>query len=507
VIDTLAAINGEVVLAVGDLDLSAYRPLSVNIRVTPWIPLSALLPSCAAITHQGGAGSTFTAFACGVPQLVLPHFVDHSINASAVMRRGTGVAVPAHRANVESVRAAVDQVLADRTLRTAATEVREDNGRTLLAWLRTMRDEYPVWRDRTGVWHVFRYADVTRVISNPQVFSSDVGRVLPFGQKFSEGNLAQTDPPCHHQLRRLVGAAFGRQAVTELTPRIAEVTHELLDSIGGATEFDLVPALAYPLPMTVLSELLGLPISDWELFRSWADKVFDLTEFDSTDDPQFAQTIGATADMHAYLHKHCRDRRVHPRQDLVSQLVTIEVDGERLADEEVVNFSLTLVFAGHFTTTALLGNTVLCLDEHPETWAELRADRSLVDAALEEVLRYRCPFPKVGRVTVAEAELGGQVIPADVLVTPWLLSANRDERKFPHPDRFDIHRSPNHHVAFGHGIHFCLGELLARVEARIAVGVLLDRYTEIGLTPGVPLEFYDRGMFTARNVPVTVRYA
>ncbi|MGB6162866.1 MAG: glycosyltransferase [Pseudonocardiaceae bacterium] len=126
VIDALAAINVEVALAVGDLDLSAYRPLPVNIRATPWIPLSALLPSCAAIIHQGGAGSTFTAFACGVPQLVLPHLIDHSINASAVMRRGTGVAVPAHRADVESIRTAVDQVLADRALRTAATEVRDE---------------------------------------------------------------------------------------------------------------------------------------------------------------------------------------------------------------------------------------------------------------------------------------------------------------------------------------------------------------------------------------------
>ena len=260
--------------------------------------------------------------------------------------------------------------------------------------------------------------------------------------------------------------------------------------------------------MAVISELLGLPISDWELFRSWADTVFDLTEFDPTEDPQLAQTIDdATTDMRAYLHQHCQDRRVYPRQDLISKMVTVEVDGERLADEEVVNFSLTLLFAGHFTTTALLGNTVLCLNEYPKVWAELRADRSLVDAVLAEVLRYRCPFTKVGRVTVAETELGGQVIPADVLLTPWLLSANRDERKFPHPERFDIHRSPNYHVAFGHGIHYCIGELLARVEARIAVEVLLDRYTEIGLTPEVLLEFYERGIFAARNIPVTVQYA
>jgi cytochrome P450 len=173
----------------------------------------------------------------------------------------------------------------------------------------------------------------------------------------------------------------------------------------------------------------------------------------------------------------------------------------------VVNFSVVLLLAGHITTTALLGNTVLSVDEHPDVWAQLHADRSLVEPAIEEVLRYRSSFTQVGRATMIETELGGQVIPADVIVTPWLLSANRDEREFTDPDRFDIHRQDKHHLAFGHGIHFCIGQLLARVEARVAVGVLLDRYSEIRLTRGVPLEFYDRGIFAARNVPVVVRRA
>jgi cytochrome P450 len=182
----------------------------------------------------------------------------------------------------------------------------------------------------------------------------------------------------------------------------------------------------------------------------------------------------------------------------------VEADGQRLTDEEVVNFSLVLLIAGHITTTALLGNTVLCLDAHPQVWAQLHTDRSLVEATIEEVLRYRPPFTQVSRVTMTETELAGQIIPADALVSPWLLSANRDEREFPDPDLFDIHRSPHHRLGFGYGIHFCIGQLLARVEARIAVGVLLDRYTQIRLTPGVPLEFYGRGIFAARNIPVDV---
>jgi len=380
----------------------------------------------------------------------------------------------------------------------------DDGGRTLLPWLREMRDEHPVWRDAYGIWHVFRYADVVRAISDPQVFSSDVGRVFPVGEKFTQGNLLRTDPPRHHTLRRLVSAAFSPKVVTGLVPRIAEVSRELLDATSG-TEFDLVSALAYPLPVTVIAELLGLPISDRELFRSWADRLFNRDMADPND-PDLARKVDdATADMLAYLGEHCADRRAHPRQDLISRLADVEADGERLSDEEVVNFSVVLLIAGHITTTALLGNTVLCVDEHPDVWAELRADRSLVAAAVEEVLRYRPSFTQVGRVTMVETELAGQVIPADAIVTPWLLSANRDEREFADPDRFDIHRG-SHHLAFGYGIHFCIGQLLARVEARVAVGVLLDRYAEIRLVPGVPLEFYDRGIFAARNVAVSVQH-
>jgi cytochrome P450 len=265
--------------------------------------------------------------------------------------------------------------------------------------------------------------------------------------------------------------------------------------------------LAYPLPVTVIAELLGLPTSDRELFRSWADRLFK-QDTNDPNDPELARKIDeATADMLAYLGKHCTDRRVHPQDDLISRLAAVEADGERLSDEEVVNFSVVLLLAGHITTTALLGNTVLCVDEHPDVWAQLHADRSLVEATIEEVLRYRSSFTQVGRVTMVETELAGQVIPADAIVTPWLLSANRDEREFTDPDRFDIHRHDKHHLAFGHGIHFCIGQLLARVEARVAVGVLLDRYAEIRLASEVPLEFYDRGIFAARNVPVVVRRA
>ncbi|MGH3853016.1 MAG: cytochrome P450 [Pseudonocardiaceae bacterium] len=299
-----------------------------------------------------------------------------------------------------------------------------DGGGALLAWLRGMRAENPVWRGAYDGWHVFRYADVARVLADPRVFSSDTSRVIPAARKLSVGNLIATDPPRHQQLRRLVGAALRPKVVTGLAGRIAELTHELLDATGGT----------------------GGNGGTGELFRTRADKLLTLEVVDPND-PEFERKIDeATEELLAYLREHCADRRAHPQQDLISTLVTAEVEGPRLTDEEVVNFSFLLLLAGHVTTTALLGNIVLCVEEHPRVWDELRADRSLVEATIEEVL-------------------------------------------------------PHRHAAFGHGIHFCIGQLLARVEARVVVNVLLDRYTQIRVSPGSPVEFFPRGYLRAAQPP------
>jgi cytochrome P450 len=382
-----------------------------------------------------------------------------------------------------------------------------DGGHTLLAWLREMRADYPVWRDQYGMWHVFRYADIKRVTSDPELFSSNAARVVPSMRTLAEGMLTQIDPPLHRKLRRLVSQAFTPRVVAGLAPRIDEVTHELLDATGGSRELDLVSDPAYPLPVIVIAELLGLPISDRELFRAWAARLFDMTVEDPNDPELMPLVEEAMGEMRAYLLEVCQDRRARPREDLISKLASAEVDGERLTDNEVVGFSTVLLIAGHITTTILLGNTMLCLDEHPHVQDELHADRSLVPAALEEVLRYRSPFTQLGRVTMRETELSGTVIPPDVFVVAWLLSANRDEEVFADPDRFDIHRAPNDHLAFGHGIHFCLGAPLARLEAKIALNILLDRYAEIHIRPGAQIEFYPRGIFGARCIPLTVRHA
>jgi len=310
----------------------------------------------------------------------------------------------------------------------------------------------------------------------------------------------------HHKLRRLVSQSFTPKRVADLAPRITQVAQELLGQASGSEQLDLISQLAYPLPVTVIAELLGVPWSDRELFRRWADHLLSIPRGDVRSEGFVTKVEEALREMDEYLLRHCRARRQRPGNDLISALVEGEVEGERLDDEEVVNFSRLLLVAGHITTTLLLGNTVLCLDENQRAASQLRADRALIPAALEEVLRVRSPFPQIARFTRREVELSGQVIPANQVVILWLLAANHDERQFPDPERFDIHRTPDEHVAFGHGIHFCLGAPLARLEGKIAVNALLTRLADIQISRTTPLQFYDN-VFGPRSLPLVVRWA
>jgi cytochrome P450 len=384
----------------------------------------------------------------------------------------------------------------------APPDIAADGGAALLAWFERMRADRPVWQDDTGAWHVFRYADVQSVSTDSGRFSSDATRLDPNGEPPPPGTLLVIDPPTHRTLRRLVSQAFTPRMVAGLAPRIAEVTADLLAELApDETEFDLIDALAYPLPVIVIAELLGVPAADRTLFRRWADSLMSL----HVDDPSTGLDVWETIqEMDAYLLAQTLDRRAHPRDDLISQLVLAEVDGVRLTDEEVINFTALLLLAGHVTTTMLLGNALLCLDENPAVLRAVCADRSLVPAVLEEVLRLRPPFPRVARVTTEDVEVAGTVIPASSMVWPWVLSANRDERQFPDATRFDPYRvSTTGHAAFGHGVHYCLGAPLARLEGRIALTMLLERFGELRLTPGSPVPFHTGGVFGVRQLSLT----
>ncbi|GAB2652726.1 cytochrome P450 [Saccharopolyspora gloriosae] len=368
----------------------------------------------------------------------------------------------------------------------------------------------PVQHDEaTGLWNVYGHPEAVQLLGDPATFSSDTSRLFPQGDEFADGNLVRMDPPEHNKLRKLVSHAFTPKVVAGLEPRIAGLTDELLDAVDGADRLELVADLAYPLPVIVIAELLGVPASDRELFKEWVDAMFtrDATPSLKEQTPEQQRELDAVLaqvrNLTEYLGGHVDERRAHPREDLLSKLVEAEVDGERLTRAEVVNFANVLLIAGHITTTMLLGNTVLCLDAHPEHQARARAERSSLPAVIEESLRFLSPFATLGRVTSTEAELGGQRIPADQLLMVWAAAANRDPRRFSNPDVFDPTRDPNPHLGFGRGVHFCLGAPLARLEGRVALGKLFDRFPVLATDPADPPEFQPNPNMTGvRKLPL-----
>jgi cytochrome P450 len=385
----------------------------------------------------------------------------------------------------------------------------------LLASLEASRAHGEVYfDDKQQCWQVLGHPEAVAVLSDPALFSSDLTVLRPDQDDlalFQRGNFVNMDPPQHRKLRTLVSQAFTPRVVGDLEPRIAELTNELLDQAGE--RFDLIDALAYPLPVIVIAELLGIPTSDRGLFRTWADVLIGQdVDPDQALGEVSEKTLMAVAptvrEMNAYFLDYIRSRRAGPGSDLTSKLVQAEVDGERLADEEIIGFVGLLLIAGHITTTATLGNSVVTFQENPDAVAEVRADPTLLPAAIEEVLRVRTPFPRLGRITKVDTEVGGVRIPAGQIVLPWLAAANRDQRVFTEPHRFDIHRAPNPHLTFGHGIHFCLGAPLARLEARVALRLLLERYRDVEVAGDEQVEHRNPWtMVGVTRLPLEVRAA
>jgi cytochrome P450 len=393
-----------------------------------------------------------------------------------------------------------------------ATIAAQDPADAVFTWFRTVLDTHPVYCDKNDLWQVFGYAEVARVLSDPVTFSS-TGTVSnppqPDVDLFAKGNIVRMDPPRHRELRALVSQAFTPRVVAGLTRRISQITMSLLDAADGAGRFDLVDALAYPLPATVIAELLGVPTDDLPRFRSWAATLFSRLSADATTLPGGQEQLKPIAptirEMNEYLLARIRQHRRQPADDLLGRLTTAEIDGERLDDEEIAGFAGQLLQGGHIPSTALLGNAVLCFDRHPQAMAAVRADRELLPAAIEEVLRFRSPLPRLLRIATTDTEIGGVAVPEGRLVTPWIAAANRDTTRFPDPDRFDIHRNSTTQLAFGRGNHFCLGAWLARLEAKIVLGILLDRYRDIAVDPAASVEFYDPWvMIAVKRLPVVV---
>ncbi len=362
------------------------------------------------------------------------------------------------------------------------------------AWFEQMRNNQPVsLEERMGIWQVFRYEDVSKVITDYARFSSQAFGV---SGSFLKDTLVAKDPPDHRKLRNLVNQAFTPRAVARLSDRITQITQELLDAVRSRGKMDVVSDIAFPLPAKVIAELLGVPSEDWNIFQRWA-------RIDSSSPAQQASGRSMQEEMSSYFSALLKERRRSPREDLISDLSVAEVDGERLSESELVSFCILLLAAGQETTKNLIANAIVCLTDHPDAMQQLVREPALMPTAIEEILRYLPPVWFLFRQTTTDVELAGQHIPANNMVLAWTASANRDPAQFPEPDRFAIEREPNRHLAFGHGIHFCVGAPLARLEAKIVLPMMLDQLKGLQRVEGVPITVHMGIVFVIRSLPVT----
>jgi cytochrome P450 len=345
-----------------------------------------------------------------------------------------------------------------------------------------MRRFAPVFHDtRHRLWMVFDYESVKRALHDPETFSSRAG---PPGGGPLDWLIFQ-DPPIHTKLRGIIMRTFTPRAIAELEPRIRELVGGLLDRALERGEMDVAADLAIPLPLMVIAEMLGIPAGAQAPLRGWCDAILGLSDTvagGATAQRAATAFRAASAEMGPFVARLLEERRAEPRNDLLTRLVQAEVDGERLSEKDVLDFFHLLLLAGSETTTNLLGSAIVCFDGHPEQLARLRAAPEMLPSAIEEVLRFRSPVQMVFRQTRKDVAMRGKTIPQGALVLAVIGSANRDPRQFRDPGRFDIARDPNGHVAFGHGIHFCIGAPLARLESRIALAEFLARVPRFEVT-------------------------
>lgn len=340
-----------------------------------------------------------------------------------------------------------------------------------------------------GLWMILDYHGVKTALADHATFSSAATSPGSTGKPLDW--LIFKDPPRHARLRGLIASAFTPRVIANLEPRIRQISRALLDSQLDRGELDLAVDYSIQLPLLVIAGMLGIPPEDYPQFRTWSDAILNLAETvtGSAEALRAAQDYGlATAEMSAYLRDVLLARHDRPGDDLLSQLASVEIAGERLTDREILGFFQLLLLAGSETTTNLINNAMLCLLEHPDQLAALREHPERLAGTIEEVLRYRSPLQAVFRQTTRSMEVHGKVIPAGQLVLLMIGSANRDPAYFDRADCFDPSRAENFHLAFGHGVHFCLGAALSRLEASIALSDLLARMDHIELAQEGPWE-------------------
>ena len=357
-------------------------------------------------------------------------------------------------------------------------------------------------------WAIPRYADVKEVARNHGAFSSDILIDIAFGP-FNPAPEARymiaSDPPDHTRLRTLVMKAFTAQVVYKLEPRIRELANELIDEMRESGErVDLVEKFAGPLPMTILADLLGVEPSMHASFRRWSNQTTIGIDQELTEERR-KQLEADTKEFRDYLENVIAERRKQPRDDLFSRLILAEESESRLSPEEVLAFTVLLIIAGNETTTNTLGNTILLLAQNPDQMSAVREDPKLLDGAVDESLRYYSPVQILFRRVTKDFEVAGHRFREGERVIPMFASANRDEAMFPDPDRFDVRRDSRAHLAFGFGIHRCMGSLLGHFESMVAMQELLRRIPEFEIDEsGLSWldSFYLKG---PKSLPASVR--
>lgn len=378
-----------------------------------------------------------------------------------------------------------------------------------------LRAEDPVHRHPLGFYVLTRYDDVLAFLRDPRFGKS--GYQALFESRFGGGpegswlalSMLFRDPPDHTRLRALVSKAFTPRVVETLRGRIQDIVDRSLDRVAGAPRMDVIEELAYPLPVAVISELLGVPAEDSEAVKEWSRDV--ARALDAIALPVGPDVIErgrrATAAMAEYFRSLIGERRRRPGSDLLTGLVEAEEAGDRLTERELLATCVLLYVAGHETTVNLIGNGLLALLRHPAERRRLQGDPGLLPGAIEELLRYDGPVQRTGRMAACDAEIGGVPIPEGSLVLGLLGAANRDPARFAEPDRLDLGRDEPRHLAFGAGIHYCLGGPLARLEAQVAIGTVLRRFPAMTLDIEHPAWRPSSTLRGLEALPVTLGWA
>jgi len=375
---------------------------------------------------------------------------------------------------------------------------------------RALREEDPVHQSPLGFWVCTRYDDAVMILRDPRFGREGMAKRmearLGLTQDTSRArDMLFQDPPDHTRLRALVSRAFTPRVVEVMRPHIQEIVDGLLDRVDGARAMDVIEDLAYPLPVTVICEMLGVPAADQDIFKSWSTDI--ARSLDAAILPADSDAIPRGRDARLGLADYFRSliatRRKDPKPDLLSALIAAEEEGNKLSEGELVSTCMLLLIAGHETTVNLIGNGLLALLQHPDQLRALRDDPGLIQTGVEELLRFDGPVQRTGRMTTAEVEIGDKRIPRDSVVVSVIGAANRDPKQFADPDRLDVSRKDNRHIAFGFGIHFCLGAPLARLEGQLALGTLLRRMPKLALVSDVPEWRESSTLRGLKSLPVT----